>query len=136
MNRAFLLTWILRAVGTTLCLAFFAMVMPTSWMTESNARLGLEAFPEQPLTDYLTRSLSAMYGFHGLLMWVVSFDPVRLRPVALFLGAKNVLFGSAMLAIDLNAGLPPWWTLLEGPPIVAVGCIVLFLARGLPRRDA
>jgi hypothetical protein len=126
---------LLRTGGTFLVAAFLAVVMPTSWMAASHARLEIGTFPEHPLTEYLTRSLSMMYGFHGVLLFVVSTNVRRFRPVVRFLGIKNLLFGTMILALDLWCGLPWWWTLNEGPPIAAVG-LAVFVLSGRIRDEA
>ena len=123
------LTILLRIGGVFLVLAFFAAVMPTSWMEASHARTGLPPFPEHPLTEYLTRSISLLYGFHGVLLFIVSTNVRRYRPIVRFLGIKNVLFGVFMLALDVWAGMPWWWTINEGPPIAALG-VALFVLSG------
>lgn len=127
-----LLRVLLRLGGTLLVLAFLAALLPTSWMEASHARTGLPPFPEHPLTEYLTRSVSLLYGFHGVLLFLVSTNLRRFRPIVRFLGVKNVLFGTAMLAIDGIYGMPWWWTASEGPPIFAIGVAVLVLAGRIP----
>jgi hypothetical protein len=79
--------------------------------------------------DYLARSVSALYGFHGVLLLIVARDPVRFAPIVTFAGMMNVAFGLMMIAIDAHAGLPSWWTLGEGPPTVAFGIVILLLSR-------
>lgn len=126
---------LLRLSGTVLLLAFLAALMPASTMRAVHEQwLGLGTFPASPLVDYLTRSISLLYGFHGALVWLVSTDVRRLRPVVVYLGWMNVAFGAGMLAIDLAAGLPWWWTWAEGPPILAIGVVLLVLVRAVPRR--
>ena len=39
----------------------------------------------------------------------------------------NVVFGLMLFAIDLHAGLPVTWTVFEGPPLVGIGVLVLYL---------
>lgn len=125
---------LLRLSGSVLLLAFLAAWMPTQTMrTVHEDVLGLGPFPATPLVDYLTRSISLLYGFHGALVWVTSCDVRRLRPVVVYLGWMNVAFGAGMLAIDLGAGLPPYWTWGEGPPILGLGMLLLVLVRGVPR---
>lgn len=128
MNPERALVVLMRVGGTFLVAAFLAVLMPTSWMEASHARLAIGEFPESPLTEYLTRSLSMMYGFHGVLLFVVSTNVRRFRPVVRFLGIKNMLFGTMILALDLWCGLPWWWTLNEGPPIAVVGLAVFLLS--------
>lgn len=133
--RARLLVLLLRVAGVIVVTAFGAMFLPTSWMAATHAWLGLGRFPEAPVVEYLTRSIAALYGFHGVLMLLVSSDLVRLRPVAVYLGWMNILFGSLVTIIDLEAGLPWWWTAGEGPPIAAFGVIILWLLRtGVPEQ--
>ena len=124
----FLLKLVLRVGGCICLLAFLAVVMPTSWMETTHRWLGLGDFPDSALTQYLTRSIAALYGFHGVFMLILSTDTVRFRPLVRFLGWMEILFGLAVLMIDLHAGLPWWWVALEGPPVTALGVVVLWLA--------
>jgi hypothetical protein len=91
--------------------------------------LGMGEFPDAPLTDYLVRSVAALYGFHGVLVLIVAGDPARYERIVLFLGAMDIVFGLMMVAIDLHAGMPIVWTALEGPPLVGVGVLLLYLRR-------
>ena len=127
------LVLLLRFIGCVLLLAFGAMLLPETFMVDMHARLGLGEFPAVPLVDYLTRSIAALYGFHGVLVFIVSGDVVRYRPIVKYLGIMNILFGSMMLGIDLHAGMPWWWTSGEGPPIVAMGLLLLLLNRTTAR---
>jgi hypothetical protein len=134
-----ILVILLRLAGAITATAFLAIFLPTEWMAAVHARLGLGEFPRVPVVDYLTRSIAALYGFHGVLLLLVSRDPVRHRAIVRYVGVMHVLFGAGLVAIDLHAGLPLVWALTEGPPIVAFGLLVLYLSRGLsivPRRAA
>ena len=114
--------------------AFFAVLMPVEWMAATNRWLGLEEFPRLPLVDYLARSLSALYGFHGVLLWVTSTDIRRYRGIVVFLGWMQIALGLMMLGIDLSAGMPAWWTWGEGPGISLIGCLFLYLVRKVPNQ--
>lgn len=122
-----LLALLLRLAGTVMCLAFLAAVMPTDWMVATHAQLGLGELPRLPIVDYLTRSLSARYGFHGLLLLFVARDVVGYRSIVTFIGMTNIAFGLMMVAIDLHAGMPAMWTMSEGPPIATFGAVLLYL---------
>ena len=122
-----LLVLLLRFGGALLSMAFGAMFLPTSWMSATHAWLGLGEFPAVPLTEYLTRSISGLYGFHGVLLFIVASDPGRYERIVLYLGVMNIVFGLMLLAIDLHAGLPALWTMFEGPPLVGVGLATLYL---------
>jgi hypothetical protein len=121
------LALLLNLAGVLVATAFVAMLLPASWMAAAHERIGMGEFPQAPLVDYLTRSIAALYGFHGVLMMIVARDLRRLRPIAVYLGWMNVFFGVFMTAIDLSAGMPSWWTLVEGPPILGFGLLILWL---------
>ena len=127
--RARILALLLRIAGTFLCTAFFAMIMPTVWMADTHAWLGMGELPRMPVVEYLTRSIAPLYGFHGVLMLLVASYLRRLRPVAVYIGCMNVLFGLFVTVIDFEAGLPLWWSVGEGPPIAAFGVVILWLVR-------
>ena len=74
-----------------------------------------------------------MYGFHGVLLLIIATEPVRYRVFVWYVAAMNVAFGAIMFAIDLHAGMPLPWTLLEGPPIAAMGIAIGLLNRAQPR---
>jgi hypothetical protein len=128
-------TWlvvILRIAGGVTLLAFPAMLLPVEWMASTHAQLGLGEFPRSPVVDYLARSIAALYGFHGVLVLLVSTDPIRYRPIVWFIAVMNIAFGLMIIAIDLHAGLPGYWTALEGPPIVAFGAAIALLNHRMP----
>ena len=124
---------LLRLAGCMTATAFLAIFLPVDWMAATHQWLGLGEFPRAPILDYLARSIAALYGFHGVLLLIVSGDPVRYRTIVSYVAAMNTLFGLIVLAIDLHAGLPLAWTLLEGPPITAFGIAIALLNR--PARD-
>ena len=123
-SRLRLLMLLLRASGAGLMLAFAAVLLPVDWMAAAHPWLGLGPFPRTPIVDYLARSIAALYGFHGVFVWLVSRDPVRYRTFVWFAAVMNVVFGVMMLAIDLHAGMPAIWTAIEGPAIVAMGVAI------------
>lgn len=134
--RRRLLVWLLRLAGISLLLAWPNVFLPTGWMASTHAFLGLGAFPASPLVEYLTRSIAALYGVHGGVFLIASTDLARYRPLILYLGVMNVAFGGLVLGIDLHAGMPAWWTWVEGPSILAMGLAVLGLTAGLGDADS
>ncbi|MGE3181332.1 MAG: hypothetical protein AB7N71_06860 [Phycisphaerae bacterium] len=130
-NTQFILTFLLRLIGFTLCLAVFAMFLPTHWMAATHRFLGLGEMPDGPLVQYLTRSISGLYAVHGGVMLVASLDVRRYRGMILYLGAASVLFGVSVTVIDLLAPLTWYWTLCEGPPTAIAGAVIFWLAKSL-----
>ena len=126
------LSILLRIGGVVMLTAFGAVFMPTDWMAAAHQQLGLGEFPTSPLVDYLTRSASALYTIYGGLYLVVASDVRRFARVIVYLATVNIVFGLLMVAIDLHAGLPLYWILGEGPPVVAFGVILLLLLKSVP----
>ena len=56
---------------------------------------------------------------------------MRYLAIVRYLGLMDVVFGGLMIVIDLHAGMPPLWVAAEGPPLIGVGCVVLWLSRSL-----
>jgi hypothetical protein len=127
-----LVVLLLRLAGTVTAIAFLATLLPVEFMAKTHRALGLGEFPRAPVVDYLARSVAALYGFHGLLLLLVATDIDRYRPVVWFIAFLNIAFGFMIIAIDLHAGLPRYWTLGEGPPIIAFGVVLAVLMRSIP----
>ena len=126
-----ILVVLLRLAGGITVTAFLAMLLPADWMAATHRWLGMGEFPRVPVVDYLTRSVAALYGFHGVLLLLVSRNPAQYRSIVRYLGSMNVLVGCFLVLIDLHAGMPSFWTMAEGPPVAAFGVLVLFLSRSL-----
>lgn len=127
------LTVILRLAGLVTLTAFVAMVLPAAWMASTHRALGFGDWPQTPVFEYLARSIAALYGFHGGLLVLISGDPARHVTIVKYMAVMYVAFGLIVLAIDLDAGMPMWWTLAEGPPIAMTGVLMALLARALPK---
>jgi hypothetical protein len=132
--RLRVLTMLLRIAGGVMLLAFPAIFLPVDWMAATHQWLGLGEFPRTPIVDYLARSASAIYGFHGVLLLAISQDPARYHRVIRVLGVMNIIFGVLLVGIDVHAGLPVHWTMLEGPPVAGFGVAILWLIRGVRLR--
>lgn len=128
-SRARLLVVLLRLGGIVTVTAFGAMLLPIDWMAAIHRSLGLGEFPRAPVVEYLARSIAALYGFHGVLLLLVSADPPRYRTIVWYIAFMNGLFGLMTIAIDVHARMPVLWTLFEGPPIVAFGTVIGLLNR-------
>jgi hypothetical protein len=91
--------------------------------------LGVGPLHRSPLTEYLTRSLSTMYGVLGLLHLSLARDVVRYLDLIGVLGWLTVLAGAIQTVIDFSAGMPPLWSWSEGPPTVLAGLAYVWLVR-------
>lgn len=116
-------------MGGMMSAAFLAVVMPTSTMAAIADWLGVGPLPRSPLTEYLTRSLSSMYGVLGVLHLYLARDVVRHLDLIVVLGWLTILAGAIQTVIDFAAGLPLSWSLSEGPSTVLAGLAYVWLAR-------
>ncbi len=126
-DREGILRFLLRLAGGIMLLAFPMALLPVEWMAATHRWLGLGEFPASPLVDYLTRSASLLYGFHGGLLIVAATDVRRHALIVRYVAVMNVVFGMAVAGVDLHAGLPLAWTLAEGPPVAGFGLVLLWL---------
>jgi len=122
------LVLILRMAAVLLLTAVIPAVMPFAWMKDIHRQLGMGDLPQGPILGYLTRSLSAMYAMHGALVFFVSSDVRRFLPVVKCLAVLGILFGIGMIVLDVLVGMPPFWILCEGPFIIVLGGVSLWLA--------
>jgi len=109
--------------------AFLAVVMPTSAMAAIADWLGVGPLNRSPLTEYLTRSLSAMYGAFGVIHLYIARDVVRYLDLIIVIGWLTVLAGVIVTVVDFAAGMPPYWSWSEGPPTALAGLAYVWLAR-------
>lgn len=103
----------LKFVGSAALLAFGAAVMPEKWIVETAEALSFDPFPHSPLTFYLARNLSLLYGFTGVVLWLVALDLQRYRPLVYWIAIGTIGFGVLQAVVDTLSGMPSWWTLGE-----------------------
>ncbi|TWT50622.1 hypothetical protein Pla22_33650 [Rubripirellula amarantea] len=119
----------IRGVAVAAFFAFGAAIMPEKWMVETSEFLGFDPFPDSPLTFYLARHLSLMYGFVGVLLWIAASDFERYRPLIRHLARLTIIFGVMQGVIDAMAGLPAWWSIGESGSTVLGGCLLVWMER-------
>ena len=93
---------LLRLTGAMMCVAVVAMVMPTSWMAWCHEWLGLGAFPEQPVAEYLARATSAVCALVGALLILAASDVRRYRPAITIIAVGILVIA---VAVDGRAAL-------------------------------
>ncbi|MFK7817154.1 MAG: hypothetical protein AB8G99_00425 [Planctomycetaceae bacterium] len=124
-----LISILLRADAALQFFALLAVFMPLAWMSSIHEWLGLGEFPTAPIAEYLARSLSAFYGLHGVITWTIGGDVPRYRPLIRVWAVSFIALGILTIVIDVIAELPLFWTLSEGPFVIAFGLLILSLAR-------
>ena len=132
MSRQLLIV-LLRLGALMTGLAFLTVPLPVESMVSTHRWLGLGDLPQAPVVEYLARSVAAFYGFHGVLLFLLSTDVARYAPIINYIAVMNVLLGLMLVAIDAHAGLPVWWIVFEGPPVVLTGIAIGLLNRAVAR---
>jgi len=124
---------LLRVSAVVLLMAVPTIVLPFDWMNATHAFLGLGELPRVPIVEYLARSESCLYSILGVATLILSFDVERYRPLISFWATGHVLGGACLLIIDISAGMPWFWTIAEGPGLIAIGGAVFVLQRAANR---
>ena len=109
------------------------ITMPLSWMSTVHRWLGLGEMPTAPIVEYLARSVSAIDALLGALCLAMASDLERYRPLVRFFGVNLALISIVFTGVDLLAGMPWWWTAIEGPLGVPLGALTYYLARPVQR---
>ncbi|MCG6157992.1 hypothetical protein [Rubinisphaera margarita] len=126
---------ILRLIGCGGLLALPAIVLPLETLTLIHAWLGLGTIPSDPVVEYLARTTSLFYVVAGVITLAISADLDRYRPLARLWAWCAIGKGAAVLLIDLDVGLPLWWTVIEGPSSILIGFLLLaLLSRKAPAK--
>ena len=120
---------LMRFMGIGGLLAIPAIFLPYSWMNSIHEFMGLGTMPDTPIVSYLARSLSAFYAIVGTITIFVSLDIRRHRSFVRLLIVIAIVAGFVLLGIDTTAGMPMSWTISEGPPMIVIGVVVLWLQR-------
>lgn len=131
-----LLFLLVRLDAVILLCAAPCSLLPFAWMeTVHRDWLGLGSLPDAIITRYMTRSLALVYSMHGGVILAVTLNWQRYRSFVPVLAWLHIVFGCAMLAVDLDAGVPWWWAAGEGPSIAIYAIIVLLVYRRASRSE-
>lgn len=129
MTSPRLLAWLLRVAGAFEILAFFAVVMPRSWMEVTHSWLGMGEMASAPLLMFMIRQASYAYGMHGVSLLVIASDVIRFRALVILNGIAYLLAGPIFFWIDYSTGMPWWWTVADSLGCGSMGAAILLLDR-------
>lgn len=97
-----------------------------SWLARAR---GVSQECDNGLSD--TFPVSNVRVSRGILL-VLSTDVRRFRVVIQYVAVATAVLGILLFGIDVHAGMPGWWTALEGPPVTVLGMLLLWLLRRIP----
>ena len=123
------LSRILRVAASFNFLAVVPAFMPTGWIDAIHKSLLGPPFPTDPVAEYLARSASLLYVFHGGLLFYAAGDVAKFHGFLKLYASLVTLAGPAFLAVDLLAGMPAWWAWGEGGSLFSGGLLVLGLLK-------
>jgi len=103
-----LLKLLLYATGVVCALGAVALFMPRSWMVLGHEWLGMGAFPDQPVAEYLARETSGLYAFCGVLFLFLAADVRRYRRIITLEAVAIAFLATTML---VYGGMPLFWLL-------------------------
>jgi hypothetical protein len=103
------LALLLRVAGVVCLLALFPLWMPREWLDLGHRWLGLGAFPDSPIAEYLARSVSALSSFYGGLLVMLSGDVRRYAPVIGYQAVAIMVLSASGVVVGRWAGMPLWF---------------------------
>jgi uncharacterized BrkB/YihY/UPF0761 family membrane protein len=126
-DRERALQFFLRMVGAVMGLALIALFMPRAWMAWCHEQIGLGAFPDAPIAEYLARGTSGLCALVGGLFWLMSRRPAEHRTLI-----RYVAVGMAALAVILGTyavrmGIPASWALGDSAGALVTAIVILVL---------
>ena len=114
---------LLRAFFFASLLALPAVVAPRVAAEKLSLFFGLAERPQTPLLLYMMAGGSAVYVGQAVLMWLMSCDVARYRPLINVVAWGYVVCGPLFAWIHSQAGTPQGWLLVD-----VVGCLAFGMA--------
>jgi hypothetical protein len=131
-SREKMLAFLLRATGLVMASAVVFIFCPFHWMNAIHQMLGFGPLPTVPVMEYLARTESGLYAYLGAMLFFVSFDLPRYRPLLRFLAWTGIFFSIGVTVLDAKLGLPAFWIAGEGPFTLLLCVVLLILTRDKP----
>jgi hypothetical protein len=118
-------TIFLRILAILQLLTGLIAIMPLSWIGWWHHWLGLGRLPDDATLRYVIRGGAFVQAAIGVLVWIIANDVLRYRTLVLAVGWMYLLSGPAFYLIDSIAGMPRFWSLLDGVSCFTVGMLTL-----------
>lgn len=111
--------------GALQSLALIPIFFPFAWMAYWHALMDIGELPQAIIVGYLTRSLSMLYATYGILYLYLALHVDRYLPLIRFMAWLKIVLGAGLAILDLYEGMPWYWTLAEGPGIIAFSILLI-----------
>ena len=100
-----------------------------SWLT------GFRQPPNAPLLFYVAAGGSFVYLALSAMLWIMSRDVVRYRPLVIFAAWMCLLGGPVYWWIDTTTGMPNWWMLMDALSCFVGGAALMWALRNASSRS-
>ncbi len=104
---------ILRVVALLSLIVVPAVLLPNVALEKLSWLLGSGQAPQVPLLTYLIGGGCTVYLAVALMLWIMSGDVVRYRPLVVFVGWVYLVGAPLLLWIAWSAGMPGWWIIMD-----------------------
>ncbi len=124
-----LLVLVLRFMALSMAIALPAVLAPWLAIEKLSWWAGLGLPPRVPLLAYMTAGGSAVYLGQAVLLWFMSCDVERYRPLIVVTGCGYLVCAPVFWWIHTQAGMPHWWRVLDSMGCLLGGTLLLAVAR-------
>jgi hypothetical protein len=116
---------VLRVISAVSFIALPAIFAPQLAVEKFSVLLGFGKPPHLPLLIYMTSGASCVYLAQAVLLWLMSGDVVRYRPLIVFCGWALLAFSPLFLWIDTQAGMPTFQVAADTLSCLIAGAALL-----------
>jgi hypothetical protein len=116
---------VLRVIAAVSFIALPAIFAPRLTVEKFSVLLGFGKPPHLPLLIYMTSGASCVYLAQAILLWLMSRDVVRYRPLIVFCGWAYLAFSPLFLWIDISAGMPSFQVAADSLSCLVAGVALL-----------
>lgn len=118
--------WMLRLIIAILLTGLPGVLLPAEAFEKFSWLMGYGQPPLKPMTIYLAGNAGYAYVALAAVVWAISRDLVRYRPLVRVCGWIMVIAGPAYFSIDLQCPLPWWWVLMDSVSCLLIGLTLLW----------
>ena len=120
---------ILRLMALVALPVLPAVFAPRLTVEKLSWTLGFGEPPHVPLIYYLAAGGSLVYLLSAGLLWMLSSDVVRYRPLVVFVAVACMAVAPVFVWLDANLGMPRWWLLMDALSCLVGGAVLLWALR-------
>lgn len=121
--------WLLRIAALVQFTGLPGALLPGEAIEKYSWLMGFGQPDLGPITIYLSGNAGYVFVAFGIVVWVISTDLVRYRPLVTLCGWIYLIAAPAYLSIDLQCPLPWWWVAMDSVSCLIIGAGILWACR-------